>query len=471
MALMVRTRSETTVPVPEEAVSALRGALRGMLCLPGDPGYDRSRTIWNAMIDRHPALIVQAAGAADVMRTVDFARNHDAVLSVRGGGHNIAGNAVCEGGVMLDLSSMRSVHVDPATFRARVEGGAILGDADKEMQAFGLITPLGIASETGVAGLTLGGGHGWTSRKFGLASDNLLSVDIVTADGKLRRADAEQNPELFWAVRGGSGNFGVVTSFEFKLHRLGPEVVAGLLIHPIEDAPALWRKCQDLLASAPDELTGLINLRRAPPIPFIPEAWHNQDVAIITLCHCGSTDEGLDALAPFRALGNPICDLVGPRDFIGWQSAFDALVQSGARNYWKSQDLMRLSDEVCQVMSDAVRKMPSDDCYIVTAQVGGHIDRIEVDATAFSRRGVQFVVSIHARWSDPSLDQACIAWARDLSNALVPYAAGTVYVNYMTEEETGRLRGAYGAHYDRLFEIKQRYDPDNLFSMNQNIRL
>jgi FAD/FMN-containing dehydrogenase len=471
MALLVRTRSETTVPVPDEAINALRNTLRGTLCLPGDPGYDRSRTIWNAMIDRRPALILQAAGAADVMQAVNFAHKLSAVLAVRGGGHNIAGNAVCEGGVMLDLSHMRSVHVEPTALRARVEGGATLGDADKEMQAFGLATPLGIASETGVAGLTLGGGHGWTSRKFGLASDNLISVDIVTADGELRRADAEQNADLFWAVRGGSGNFGVVTSFEFRLHRLGPEVVAGLLIHPIEDMGALWKMCQSLLASAGDELTGLINLRRAPPVPFIPDAWHNREVAIITLCHCGSIEEGLDAIAPFRALGKPICDLIGPWDFVRWQSAFDPLVQSGARNYWKSHDLMSLSEDACQVMVDAVGKMPSGDCYIVIAQVGGQIDRVEADATAFARRGVQFVVSIHARWSDPLLDQACIAWARDLSDAVAPYAAGTVYVNYMTEEETGRVRGAYGAHYDRLSDTKRRYDPDNLFSMNQNIRV
>jgi FAD/FMN-containing dehydrogenase len=463
MTLMVRTRSETTVPVTEEAINALRKALCGTLCLPGDPGYDVSRTIWNAMIDRRPALVVQAVGAVDVAQTVNFAREHGALLAVRGGGHNIAGNAVCEGGIMLDLSGMRSVRVDPINLRAHVEGGANLGDADKATQAFGLAIPLGIATETGVAGLTLGGGHGWTSRKLGLASDNLTSVEIVTADGQLRRADAEHNADLFWAVRGGSGNFGVVTSFEFALHPIGPEVVAGVIIHPIDDALALWKACRDLLASASDDLTGAISLRRAPPVPFIPAAWHNKGVAIITLCHCGSVGDGIDAVAPFKALGNPICDLVAPRPFLEWQAAFDPLVQSGVRNYWKSQDLMTLSQEACQVMVDAVAKMPSDDCVILTAQVGGQIDRLGADATAYSRRAVQFVVSIHARWSDLLLDEACIAWARELSDALAPCSAGTVYVNYMTEEETGRVRGAYGAHYDRLSEIK-RHTTQIIFS-------
>jgi FAD/FMN-containing dehydrogenase len=471
MTLMVQTRLETPVPVTGVAVNALRKALCGTLCLPGDPGYHVSRTIWNAMIDRRPALVVQAVGAGDVVQTVNFAREHGALLAVRGGGHNIAGNAVCEGGVMLDLSGMRSVRVDPVYLRAHVEGGATLGDADNATQPFGLAIPLGIATETGVAGLTLGGGHGWTSRKLGLASDNLVSVDIVTADGLLRRADADQNADLFWAVRGGGGNFGVVTSFEFALHQIGPEVVAGIIVHPIDDAPTLWRACRDLLASASDDLTGAINLRRAPPVPFIHAAWHNKGVAIIVLCHCGSIANGMDAVTPFKALGNPICDLVAPRPFLQWQAAFDPLVQPGFRNYWKSQDLMTLSQEACQVMVDAVAKMPSDDCVILTAQLGGQIDRLDADATAYSRRAVQFVVSIHARWSDMSRDEACIAWARELSDALAPCAAGTVYVNYMTEEETGRLRGAYGAHYDRLSEIKRRYDPENLFSMNQNIRV
>jgi FAD/FMN-containing dehydrogenase len=471
MTLMVQTRLKTPVPVTEVAINALRKNLCGTLCLPGDPGYHVSRTIWNAMIDRRPALVVQAVGAVDVVQTVNFAREYGALLAVRGGGHNIAGNAVCEGGIMLDLSGMRSVRVDPVYLRAHVEGGATLGDADNATQAFGLAIPLGIATETGVAGLTLGGGHGWTSRKLGLASDNLTSVEIVTADGLLRRADADQNADLFWAVRGGGGNFGVVTSFEFALHEIGPEVVAGIIVHPIADAPTLWKACRDLLASASDDLTGAINLRRAPPVPFIPAGWHNKGVAIIVICHCGSIADGMDAVTPFKALGNPICDFVAPRPFLQWQAAFDPLVQSGFRNYWKSQDLMTPSQEACRVMVDAVAKMPSDDCFILTAQVGGQIDRLAADATAYSRRAIQFVVSIHARWSNMLLDEACIAWARELSDDLAPCAVGTVYVNYMTEEETGRVRGAYGAHYDRLTEIKRRYDPENLFSMNQNIRV
>ena len=284
--------SSGTVAVSDNEIGALRGALRGSVLLPDEPGYDTARAIWNAMIDRRPGIIVQALGAADVIQAVNFAREHHAALAVRGGGHNIAGNAVCDGGIMLDLSRMRSVQVDPAARRARVEGGALLSDVDKETQAFGLAVPVGINSTTGIAGLTLGGGFGWTSRKFGLTIDNLLSVDIVTADGTLCRADATNHPDLFWAVRGGSGNFGVVTSFEFQLSSLGPQVTAGLLLHPLAEAPALMREYRRLVAAAPDELSVWLVLRKAPPAPFVPAEWHDKEVMIIALCYAGPMAAG-----------------------------------------------------------------------------------------------------------------------------------------------------------------------------------
>ena len=469
MDVRVQTSSAGPTQVPEADIAALRTTLRGAVCLPGEPGYDTARSIWNAMIDRRPAMIIQAAGAADVIQGVNFARDHGAALAVRGGGHNIAGNAVCDGGIMLDLSRMRSVHVDPAARRARVEGGALLSDLDKETQAFGLAVPVGINSTTGVAGLTLGGGFGWTSRKLGLSIDSLASLDIVTADGRLRRADTTRNADLFWAARGGGGNFGVATSFEFVLHEVGPQVVAGLLVHPLDEAPALIRQYRNLVAAAPDALTCWLVLRKAPPAPFIPTSWHGKEVVIIALCHCGSLEAGQEAVAPFRALGRPIVDLVQPQPFVGWQAAFDPMLTPGARNYWKSHDFTELTDTIGTLLVDAVSRLPSDECEVFVGHLGAQVSRVAENATAFSRRDVQFIINVHTRWREPGQDAACIGWARGLFDALAPHAAGSVYVNFMPADEADRVRGAYGANYERLATIKRRYDPHNLFRLNQNI--
>jgi FAD/FMN-containing dehydrogenase len=388
---------------------------------------------------------------------------------VRGGGHNISGNAVCDGGVMLDLSRMRSVHVDPTARRARVEGGATLSDVDKETQAFGLAVPVGINSTTGIAGLTLGGGFGWTSRKLGLTIDSLVSADIVTADGRLRRVDAQHEPNLFWALRGGGGNFGVVTSFDFALHQVGPQVVAGLLIHPLDEAPALLKQYRQLAAAAPDELTCWVVLRKAPPAPFVPAEWHGKEVLVFALCHCGPVEAGQKAAAPFRALGKPIVDLVGPHSFVAWEAALDPLLQPGARNYWKSHDLTDLTPAAGDVIVEAIRRLPSSECEVFIGHLGGQVGWVRNDATAFARRSVEFLVNVHTRWREPSDDAACIAWARGLFDALTPHATGSVYVNFMPEDEAGRVRGAYGANYDRLAAIKAHYDPENLFRLNQNI--
>jgi FAD/FMN-containing dehydrogenase len=465
----VLAQTNDSVPISESEIAALRGALRGGVLLEGEPGYDAARSIWNAMIDRRPGMIVQALGAADVIRTVNFARDHRATLAVRGGGHNIAGNAVCEGGIMLDLSRMRSVHVDIVNMRARVDGGALLSDVDKETQAFGLTVPVGINSTTGIAGLTLGGGFGWTSRKFGLTIDNLLSADIVTADGELRQADAKQHPDLFWALRGGGGNFGVATCFEFELHGLGPQVIAGLLLHPLGEARALMRDYRRLVASAPDELTVWLVLRKAPQAPFVPTEWHDKEVLVVALCHTGSLKAGEAAAAPFRSLGTPIADLVGPHPFVAWQAAFDPLLTPGARNYWKSHDLRELTDDAGEVLLDAVWRLPSNECEVFIGHLDGQVNRRPSDATAFPRRDVRFVVNVHTRWRDPMQDTACIAWARNLFQALAPHAMGSVYVNFMPEDETDRIRGAFGSNYARLAEVKRRYDPHNLFRLNQNI--
>jgi len=469
-AVDLKTLDRNQGTIPAEALDGLRAALRGTLCLPGEPGYDVARTLWNAMIDRRPAAIVCATGAADVMRAVGFAREHGLLLAVRGGGHNIAGNAVCDGGLMIDLSPMKSVRVDPAARTARVEPGVRLGEFDREAQAFGLATPLGINSTTGVAGFTLGGGFGWISRKHGLTVDNLLSVDLVTADGKLVHASDQENADLFWAVRGGGGNFGVITSFEYRLHPVGPEVLAGLIVHPFAQAKELLDGYRRFVASAPDEVTAWVVMRKAPPLPFLPAEVHGKEILVIAVCAIGDKQKAEKAIAPLRALGKPIADVIGPAPFVGWQTAFDSLLAPGARNYWKSHDFKKLDDGFIQVLLDAIGRLPTSECEIFIGHLGGAVNRVPADATAYPHRDVDFIMNVHTRWSDPAQDQACIAWARQLFDVSAPFATGGVYVNFMPEDETQRVqKGAYGPNYERLAKLKRKYDPTNLFRMNQNI--
>jgi FAD/FMN-containing dehydrogenase len=453
-----------------DALAALRQTLRGELCLPGEMGYDEARTIWNAMIDRHPGAVVRCRGAADIIHAVRFAREHGLLLAVRGGGHNIAGNAVCEGGLLIDLSLMRSVRVDPFHRTARVEPGATLGEFDKEAQAFGLATPLGINSTTGVAGLTLGGGFGWLSRKFGLAADNLISADVVTADGKLVRASEVEHTDLFWALRGGGANFGVVSSFEFRLHPVGPMVLAGLIVHPFARAKELLAGYRDVTANAPDELTVWTVLRRAPPLPFLPPETHGKEIVVFAACYTGEESEGNRALEPLRALGAPIADVIGMMPFAGWQTAFDPLLTPGAYNYWKSHNMTELSGELLDKLVSHAASLPTGECEIFIAQLGGATSRVAVDATAFPHRDAKFVMNVHTRWREQADEQRSIAWARKLFIETAPYATGGVYVNFMPEDEADRVSGAYGPNYGRLAALKAKYDPTNLFRLNQNVQ-
>lgn len=469
-AIQFKSLDGKSVTVPADSIDAFRGELRGAWCSAGEAGYDQARTIWNAMIDKRPAAVVRAAGASDVMQTVRFAAQHGLLLSVRGGGHNIAGNAVCEGGVMLDLSRMTSVRVDPKERRARAEPGARLADLDKETQAFGLATPVGINSTTGVAGLTLGGGFGWLSRKYGLTVDNLLSADVVTASGELVHASGSENADLFWAIRGGGGNFGVVTSFEYKLHPVGPRVIAGLIVHPLSAAREVLREYRRLVANAPDEMCCWIVMRKAPPLPFLPPAVHGTQVLVLAMCYAGDLVSGEKAVVPFKAIGRPIADVVGPSSFTVWQTAFDPLLAPGERNYWKSHDFVELPDSLVDVLLDASGRLPSPQCEIFIGNLGGAINRIPADATAYPHRNVEFVMNVHTRWSSPSDDTGCIGWARALFDAAAPFATGGVYVNFMPEDEVQRVRsGAYGPNYERLARVKAKYDPKNLFRMNQNV--
>jgi FAD/FMN-containing dehydrogenase len=461
----------TRAPLPSGVVEALRSRLRGALALPGEAGYEQARTLWNAMIDRHPAAVVRATGAADVAAAVKIAAEHGLLLAVRGGGHNIAGNACCDGGLVIDLSPMKSVRIDPTTRTARVEPGVILGELDREAQAFGLVTPLGVNSTTGVAGLTLGGGFGWLSRRYGLTIDNLLSVDVVTADGELLHASERENPELFWAVRGGGGNFGVVTSFEFRLHRFGPDVLSGLIVHPLARAREVLDGYRRLTAVAPDELTAWCVMRKAPPLPFLAPEHHGSEILVMAVCWGGEDlRAGEEAIAGLRALGEPLAEAIGPTPYVGWQTALDPLLTPGARNYWKSHDLRELSDPAIETLLDAAGRLPTPDCEVLVAQVGGAVNRVPVEATAYPHRDVQLIVNLHTRWTDPADDARCIAWARGVFDALAPHATGGVYVNFMPEDEASRVGGAYGANYGRLARIKARHDPGNLFRLNQNIQ-
>ncbi|MBE9552630.1 MAG: FAD-binding oxidoreductase [Proteobacteria bacterium] len=465
----VKTLDGNSMAVAGEDLEALSGGLRGEVCVAGDDGYDEARTIWNAMVDKRPGMIVRCAGAADVALAVKFASERNLLVAVRSGGHNIAGNAVCDDGLMIDLSRMTSVRVDPQGKTARVEPGATLGDVDKETQAHGLAVPVGINTTTGIAGLTLGGGFGWTTRKFGMTIDCLLSVDIVTADGAMLRASETENPDLFWAVRGGGGNFGIVTSFEFQAHPLGPEVLSGLIVHPLDEAPALLKEYRRIADAAPDELTCWVVMRKAPPLPFLPEEWHGKEVLVFAVCWCGEMAEGEKAVAELRSLGNPIADVVSPHPFTGWQGAFDPLLTPGARNYWKSHDFTELSDGAITDILDGVWSLPSPECEVFIAHVGGQMSRIPADATAYPVRSSHFIMNVHTRWREASEDATCIKWTRDLFDATAQHATGSVYINFMPDDDGGRVAEAYGANHARLTQVKAKYDPGNLFRLNQNI--
>lgn len=468
--LDVRSLDGQTVSVTRDAVDALDAALRGEVALAGSDGYDDARTLWNAMIDRRPALVARCRGTADVVHAVNFARERSLLTAVRGGGHNIAGKAVCEGGFLIDLSLMRGVHVDAEARRVRVEPGCDLGDLDKECQAFGLATPVGINSTTGIAGLTLGGGFGWLSRKHGLTIDNLVSADVVTASGEVLTASADKRKGLFWGIRGGSGNLGVVTSFEFDLHPVGPEVLSGPVIYPFERAREILAEYRALCAQAPDELSVWAVLRHAPPFPFVPEEWHGQMVLILAICYAGDMAAGEEAMRPFRGIGEPIADAVGPHPYVGWQAAFDPLLTPGARNYWKSHNFRELSDGALDAVVDCASRLPSGQSEIFIAQLGGAINRVPADATVYEHRDVAFVLNVHTRWDDAADDERCIAWAREFFDASAPFATGGVYVNFMPEDETERVGKAFGQNYDRLAKLKAKYDPDNLFRLNQNVQ-
>jgi FAD/FMN-containing dehydrogenase len=452
------------------SIAEFKAHFGGDVLLPDSTDYEEVRQVWNAMIDRRPALIARAGSPEDVVRAVRFARQHELIVSIRGGGHNIAGNAVCDGGLMIDLSLMKRVKVDPSARRAEVEPGCTLGDFDAAAQAHGLATPLGINSTTGVAGLTLGGGFGWLSRKHGMTVDNLLAVEMVMADGGQLRASASENEDLFWGVRGGGGNFGIVTNFEFKLHPVGPQVLCGLIVFPFDAAKSVLAQFARFTETMPDELNVWMVTRKAPPLPFLPADVHGKEIVALAVCYAGEPAEGERLIAPLRGFGKALGEHIGVQPYVAWQQAFDPLLTKGARNYWKSHNFALLSDDAIDTIVEYAARLPSPQCEIFIGTIGGQTTRVAPGAMAYSCRDAKYVMNVHGRWESAAEDQRGIAWAREFFKKSEPFASGGAYINFLTQDETDRIAFAYGTAFTRLIDLKKKYDPTNFFRMNQNIK-
>lgn len=462
-----------TQMLDDRAARELEARLRGRVVLPSDAEYDDIRAVWNGMVDRHPALIVRCAGTADVVEAVRFAREHRLPVAVRGGGHNVSGNAVCDGGLVIDLTPMKGVRVDPDARTVRAQGGVTIGELDIETQAFGLAVPMGVVTETGIAGLTLGGGMGWLRRKYGMSCDNLLSADVVTADGEVITADAVHHPDLLWALKGGGGNFGVVTSFEFRAYPVGPEVYLAFVIHPGTRAREVLRAYREWALAAPDEISAFAVLWHAPEIPEIPAEHHGTPIVVFAAVHSGTVDEGERALRSLRAIGSPIADLSEPTPYLDMQRLFDEDYPAHVmRYYWKARYLTDLTDDAIDVLVSANEMSPSHHSNIDVWQLGGAFARVRAGETAFGDRSAPFMIGVESNWESPGDDEACVAWGRQVYAALAPFSTKAAYFNFpgMYEEHDQMVRDAFGPNLDRLAELKERYDPDNLFRFTHNIR-
>ncbi len=467
---VTRLSGETGVLEPQ-AIDGLQARVGNQLIVQGDPAYDAARRVWNGMIDRHPALIVRCRGNADVIASVGFAREHGLLLAVRGGGHNVAGFGTCDDGMVIDLSPMREVRLAPNEETVRVGAGATWADVDRETQVRGLAVPGGIVSTTGVAGLTLGGGQGWLRRTYGMACDSLLSADVVTADGNLVTAREDEHAELFWALRGGGGNFGVVTSFEFRAHPVGPMVAFAGPVYPLERAPTIMEAVRDFAEDAPDEVNLSTTWWSIPPVPAFPEELHGRAVIVVGAVYVGPPERGGKILDPLRRIEEPLLDLSGTLPYGALQQMFDPFFPSGALHYyWKSIYLAGLGDEVVRTVADHVASRPSAMSMVGIWALGGALGRVDASATATGSRDAPFLLEILANWDDPSAADANIRWAKELFRAVEPHGTGKTNVNFPgfgDDPEFGRA--AFGDHLDRLQSIKKRYDPTNLFRLNQNI--
>ena len=465
---MTMEQAQTTVRLSDAAVRHFQGLLHGELLRPSDAGYEAARKVYNGMIDRRPALIARCADVADVVAAVNFARTQALTLAVRGGGHNGPGLGICDDGLVIDLSRMKGIHVDPERRVARVEGGCLWGEVDQATHPFGLATPSGFISSTGVGGLTLGGGIGYLSRTHGLTIDNLLGVEMVLADGSVVTANAEEHPNLFWAVRGGGGNFGVVTTFIFRLHPIGT-VYGGPMLWPIEQAADLLAFWRDFILSAPEDINGWFGFTTVPPAPPFPAEFHLQKMCAIVWCYTGPLEQAEERFAPIRAFGTPAIDFAGPIPWPTLQSLFDALYPAGLQWYWKADFLNDLSDEAIALHVRHGEQLPTMHSTMHIYPINGAVHRVGRGDTAFSFRDANFAQVIVGVDPDPANNERMIAWARDYWAALHPHSAGGAYLNMMMDEGPDQVAAAYRDNYPRLAAIKARYDPDNLFRVNQNI--
>jgi FAD/FMN-containing dehydrogenase len=455
--------------VGDSVIKRLEGVFAGELVAPGDERYEAARRVWNAMVDRRPALIARCANADDVSAALRVAVESGLPVAVRAGGHNVAGNAVCDGGVVIDLSTLKRVEVDPERRIARVQPGVLLGELDRAAQQFGLATPTGNVSMTGVAGLTLGGGLGWIARKFGPACDNLLAAEVVTVDGEQVRASEYENPDLLWGLRGGGGNFGVVSLFEYGLHPVGPEVLAGGVLHSFADAREVFRFFAEFVAEAPDELSVAASTFRAPPELPVPPELRGELVTMLAVCYAGDLTAGERALRPLRSFGRPLADLIGPMPYTALQSGSDAAYPAGQHNYWKSHYIDRITDDVIDTLLEHAPRMRSSLSSFYFQHLGGAISRNGRDHAAFGHRDATFDFAILTVWREPAATPENVTWARDFHAALEPHATG-VYVNNLGSEGADRVKAAYAPPtYQRLLTLKERYDPSNILRLNQNI--
>ncbi|MCC6774698.1 MAG: FAD-binding oxidoreductase [Gemmatimonadaceae bacterium] len=471
MTQLLDTPSPSTVPLVDPGMlRSLRPLLRGDVIATDDPGYDEARAIWNGMINRRPAAIARCLGVADVLAALQFAREHGLAVSVRSGGHNIAGLAVSDGSLMIDLSRMRGVRVDPSARTAHAHAGCLLSDVDRETQVHGLAAVLGFISTTGIAGLTLGGGFGYLTRRFGWTCDTVRSMEVVTADGRIVQASEKENRDLFWGLRGGGGNFGVVTSFEYQLYPVGPQIFGGALAWRGEDAPVILEAYRNLLSTAPPEMTCVAALRRAPPAPWLAKEVHGQPIIALFICHTGEPERAEALLAPLRALRVPVGDTVQRRSYLSQQTMLDATQPKGRRYYWKSEYLSTLDPAMLAPLLDHAARIASPHSAILLFPLDGAIASLPDDHSATGNRDAGLVLNIAAAWDDDAQDAGNIAWARAAWQDMRPFSTGGAYINFQTDDEgEERIRAAYGANYERLAEVKSRWDPDNVFRMNKNI--
>jgi FAD/FMN-containing dehydrogenase len=457
----------------EQAFTSLQSRFHGALILPSDAAYHEARHVWNGMIDKYPALIARCADVEDVITAVNFAREHNLLVAVRGGGHNVAGSATCDGGLVIDLSSMRSVQVDPAAQLAFVQGGAIWADVDQATQAYGLATPGGLVSTTGVAGLTLGGGLSWLRGKYGLSCDNLVAADIVTADGTLRHASETENSDLLWGLRGGGGNFGVVTNFTFRLHPVGPTVACLMILYPEEQARELLAQWQRFMATAPDEFSSNAFFWAVPSDPSLPVEAHGQRVLGLAGMYVGPVEEGEKIFQPLRQLATPVLDLSMPLPYVVKQTAVDAFFPAGTlRYYWKSLYLNSLSAEVIDALATLSATRPSSLTMVDLWAMGGAVARVPAEATAFGDRSAPFWLVFNTNWADPAESGRNIEWTRDFWRKMQPFAREGIYMNFpgLNEEGNRLVQESHGVNYERLVALKNKYDPTNFFRLNQNIQ-